>query len=283
MPWVAAAAVVGGAISAEGSKSAANAQAKGAARSLTGQQVADNQLRYQQMPWMNAGESALNQLQYLTGTARAPVAPNMEDFAVHSSVSGQDYFDKAGYDDAMSKYQQQVANYKPGLDASDPNSLLHRFDANDLNANLAPNWQFALQQGQGATQNLANLSGGLLSGNTMKGIQDYTIGKSGDLYQQAYNNYTQNQSNIFNRLSTIAGYGQTANQQAIQSTVPLAQSIGQTQQSLGASQAAGIVGQSNAISGGLSNAGGWYGLNNLINRPQSNTETQNVYGSLWGD
>lgn len=151
------------------------------------------------------------------------------------------------------------------LDASDPNSYMHRFGANDLNANLAPNWQFALQQGQGAVQNMANQSGGLLSGNTLKGIADYTVNKSGDLYQNAFQNYTANQTNIFNRLASIAQLGQTANQATGTAATAAGGQMGQSIQNAGAAQAAGIVGGANAISGGANNAGSWYAINNMIN------------------
>lgn len=151
------------------------------------------------------------------------------------------------------------------LNADDPNSFMHKFGAEDLNSNLAPNWQFAMDQGQGAARNAMNASGGMMSGNTLKGLQDYTIGKSGDLYQQAFQNFTGNQTNIFNRLATIAGIGQTANQTTANAGMNAAGNIGNSIQNMGAAQAAGQVGQANAISGALNNAGSWYGASRFLN------------------
>lgn len=153
------------------------------------------------------------------------------------------------------------------LNQNDPDSFMHRFGASDLNENLAPNWQFALQQGQGAIQNMASSGGGLLSGNALKGISDYTINKSGDLYQQALQNYTGNQTNIFNRLSSIAGLGQTANQATGNAAMTAAGNMGNSMMAAGQAQASGLVGGANALAGGLNNAASWYGINNMIKSP----------------
>ncbi len=155
----------------------------------------------------------------------------------------------------------------------------HQFGANDLNANLAPNWAFSLQQGINAGKNAGNLQTGLISGNTMKGLADYTLAKSGDLYQQAYNNYTANQSNIFNRLSTLAGLGSAANQQSSGLAGSLAPSMGQAAGNIGAAQAAGTVGQASALSGAANIALVWYQLSNL-NRPASNSSNYNASGQF---
>ena len=137
----------------------------------------------------------------------------------------------------------------------------HTFDASDLNANLAPNYAFQLQQGQAAQQNQAGVSGGLVGGNAMKGLEDYTQGTAAGAYQQAYNNYNTNQSNIFNRLASIAGLGQTATQ----ATDTAGQNAAQASGSLGvygaASQAAGITGAANSLTNGVGNYLGWNYLN----------------------
>lgn len=140
----------------------------------------------------------------------------------------------------------------------------HQFNAGDLNANMAPNWKFALDQGIGATKNAANLQTGVLSGNALKGIADYTLNKSGDLYQQAFNNYSQNQSNIYNRLSNLAGLGGQAAQTNATAGTAAAQAAGNFGTQAGAAQAAGTVGMANNLSGGLTNAASWYALPNIL-------------------
>lgn len=141
----------------------------------------------------------------------------------------------------------------------------HQFNAADLNANMAPNYAFVLDQGQRAAKNAGNLQTGLISGNTMKGLEDYTQGLAGNQYQQAFNNFTANQSNIFNRLATIAGFGTGANSVTANAGSNAAANIGSAQLAGGAAQAAGTVGQANALSGGLNNAASWYTLGNVMN------------------
>jgi hypothetical protein len=146
---------------------------------------------------------------------------------------------------------------------SDPNSLTHRFNTSDLNANLAPNYAFMLTQGQDAINNQNSVSNGLVSGNALKGLEDYTQNTAQSAYQQAFNNYNAQQTNIFNRLSNIAGLGQTANQTTANAGTTAAGNAGSAQMAAGAAQAAGTVGSANALTGGLSNVGNYYMLNNL--------------------
>jgi hypothetical protein len=137
----------------------------------------------------------------------------------------------------------------------------HQFDANDLNANLAPNYAFSLDQGQRANQNAAGVSGGLVGGNALQGLDKWTQDYAQGAYQQAYNNYTSNQTNIFNRLSNIAGLGQTANQANTVSANSNVAGANNYLTSGAAANAAGVVGGVNATNNGLNNYLGWQYLN----------------------
>lgn len=153
----------------------------------------------------------------------------------------------------------------------------HQFNANDLNSYLAPNYGFMLNQGLGAVKNAGNLQTGLLSGNVLKGINDYAQNYAGNAYQNAFSNYTTNQQNIFNRLSTIAGFGTSANQ----TVAPVASNTGlgvaNTLGAAGQARASGTVGAANAISGGINNAASWYALSNIMN-PGGNVTIGNPGG-----
>lgn len=139
----------------------------------------------------------------------------------------------------------------------------HQFDINDLNANLAPNYKFMLDQGIGAVTNSAASRGGLVGGNALKGINDYAQNYAQNAYQQAFNNYTANQTNIYNRLSNIAGLGQTAANNDSTGGSTYARGISDTQVGAGTARAAGLVGSANAWSTGLNNGAAWlnYGAN----------------------
>jgi len=150
---------------------------------------------------------------------------------------------------------QMSLNTQPG------GYFTHQFDANDLNANMAPNYAFQLGQGQQALNNQASVGGSMLGGNAMTAMQKYTQDTAAGAYQQAYQNYTANQTNIFNRLSAIAGLGQTANQATAQYGAMNNQIGTGYSTSAAAANAAGIVGTANAANNGLNNYLGWNYLN----------------------
>lgn len=296
MSWVGVAVAGSAIIGGVASNSAAKKQASAANQATDVQKQMFDITNQNQAPYREAGYGALNKLQTYLGTLQAPKAPTREDFTTINgkTTSATDFadpvgqklgvnfasqalgfgkksqnndpvFNQAGFNAATTKYQNDLAQYQQDIQSPEYGSFTHQFNANDLNSNLAPNWQFALEQGQGANRNMANASGGMLSGNTLKGIADYTLNKSGDLYQQAFQNYTANQTNIFNRLSNIAGLGQTANQATGSAATAAAGQMGQSIQNAGAAQAAGIVGGANAVTGGINNAGSWYAINNMVN------------------
>jgi hypothetical protein len=306
LQWMAAAAasVAGALISSNAAGSAADTQANAANRATDQQLQMFNTINQQQAPYRQAGYNALNMLSGglgmggTAGTAAGAVnaaypsvpmptpqqftraaAPfsvpqdafgDTQTFNPNFSAGG---FDAAGYKAALDNWNATNAAPLQGAPAGSggvPSGYFaHQFNAGDLNANLAPNWAFGLQQGQGAAANALNLTGGI-GGNFGKGLVDYTLAKSGDLYQNAYNNYTANQTNIFNRLSNIAGLGQTANANVGNAGTTISGNVANSQMAAGTAAAGGIVGGANALSGGLNNASSWYQLNNMMN-PASNS------------
>ena len=297
-------------ISSDASKSAAGSQS-GAANQATAvqqQMAADAQKRA--APYQQTGYQSLSSLARGVG-GQAPVLPfspdpntdaatalfnrdtinsrgfalrpdELQDESIKSSIRKiQDTFSpgSASYNPDNQKFAQEFQAKQPsqqaggaaGPDDVQSGQFTHQFNAGDLNSNLAPNWKFALEQGQGAAANALNLSGGT-GGNFAKGLVDYTLNNSGDLYQNAFANYSANQTNIFNRLASIAGIGQTANAQSGQVAVGLAPGISSSIQGAGAAQAAGTVGQANAISGGINNAASWYGVSQIA-KPQSGSNS----------
>lgn len=169
---------------------------------------------------------------------------------------------KAGYQNYLNKFNQDNPQVRSSVGHGVPGvgygSLVHQFNADDLKTNLSPSYKFMLDQGKGALQNSQAAQGSLVSGNGMKGIVDYAENYASTGYQQAYSNYTNNQNNIFTRLSNIAGMGQTANQTTAQTSASFAPGIASTIQGAGQARASGIVGASNNMSNGINNAFSWY-------------------------
>jgi len=158
---------------------------------------------------------------------QATAANNVND------VLGGFYNQYAG---AQNPYQNLGTGAVQTIEAQAP-FFTHQFNAQDLQAGLAPNYDFMLQQGQGANRNLANVGGGLLSGNTLQGLNKYTQDYAGNAYQQAFNNYQTQRQNIYGNLSNAAGMGQTSLGQLGQVGSNLAQTYGNVTTGLAASQA----------------------------------------------
>jgi hypothetical protein len=200
------------------------------ATALQGQMF--NQINQQQAPYRSAGYNALNQLGGLgTGT-----------------------------------YQMYDAAGNPTTQGTGTGYLTKQFGPADLAAGLAPNYDFMLQQGQMANQRAANVGGGALGGNALQGLNKYTQDYAGNAYQNAFQNFQNQRTNIYNTLAGIAGIGQTgqtATNQAAQNAT-----TAQTQLGVGsaAAQAAGQVGTAGSYGNALGQLGSGLTLASLLNQ-----------------
>ena len=125
------------------------------------------------------------------------------------------------------------------------------FSYNDLYAD--PSYQFRLNQGMQAVQRSAAAKGGLLSGGALKGLSDYAQNSASQEYNNAYGRWNNDNTNTFNRLSSVAGLGQTANQATAQNGQAATGNITNLVTQGANAQAAGTVGSANDISGSLNN------------------------------
>lgn len=132
-------------------------------------------------------------------------------------------------------------------------SLSTPFTLADLQTD--PGYQFDLQQGNQAVQRAAAAQGTLNSGGTLKSISNYTTGLASNEVQNAYNRYTGTQTQQYNQLAGLVNQGIGATNTVNAATTNQANQVsGFTQNDVigaGAAGAAGTIGQSNAIGGGL--------------------------------
>lgn len=227
MSWIAAAVVGGAAIGLIGSSMTANAAESGAEKqyqaTTQGQQqqlAMFNKLNEQNLPYRSAGYGALNTLQ--------------------SMMPGQ--------------YQKYDLTGQPvGEPLTGTGELTRMFTNKDLNANLAPNYEFMRNQGLGAVRQNINVGGGGSNANmaATKFAEDYAKGA----YQDALNNWRLQQGDIYNRLSGIAGIGQASQQQSNALGTNAATQISQLGVSGANALAAGGMGAANAWGSGISNVG----------------------------
>jgi len=203
----------------------------------------------------NASKSAANTIANATTAGQQQMQGNLQALSPnYTSYLQTGETGLANLNAAMPGLTQAPQQYKP-------------FTAQDLNANLAPNYQFMLNQGLGAQSQAMNVGGGGSNINTAntKFAEDY----ASNAYQNALNNYmTQqqqgfnqqqtSQSNIFNRLASVAQIGQNAVSGLSNLATGTATNVAQLGVGGAQATAAGITGSANAISSGIQGAGQAY-------------------------
>ena len=212
MSFVAAAiigggAVLGGLLSGNAAKSAAQTQANAANNAINTQQQMYGQNAGYLSPWITQGQGASNQLNYLMG-----IGPQTG----------------TGLNTSQGAY----------------GSLATPFS--QTNWQVDPGYAFRLQQGQQALERSAAARGMTLSGAQAKALQGYGQGMASQEYQNAYNRYNTDQGNLYNRLSGISGTGLQAGSALAGVGTNVANQIANTQLGAGNALAAGQVGAANA-------------------------------------
>jgi hypothetical protein len=262
MPFGIVASIVGSSIlGAVTSSNAAGSQAQSAQNATNSQVGMFNQVMGNLSPYMAEGTGALGALNYGLGIG----SPYATVGAANAAGAGPT--------------ARSTGPGGPGLNPANPaigagtasggtpgayGWLMHPFGAQDLSANLAPNYNFQLGQGLGAVNNEAAATG--MSGNAVTGAQSFAQNYAGNAYQQAFQNYTTNQQNIYGRLGNLAQLGEQASTGGASGAPLFASGISQTIQGLGQANAAGQVGVANALSGGANNFASLSFLGNLLNQ-----------------
>ena len=203
--------MVGGSVNqANAARTAAGAQQAAASEATGLQRDIFNTINTQQAPYRGAGYGALNTLQ--------------------SMLPGQ--------------YQQYDAQGNPTTMATGSGQLTRMFTNADLNANLAPNYEFMRQQGLGAVRQTANVGGG--GSNVLKSGITFAENYAKNAYQDALTNWRAQQGDIYNRLAGIAGIGQTGQSQTNAAGTNFANAAGQLGIGSATAYGAGQVGSANA-------------------------------------
>jgi hypothetical protein len=136
------------------------------------------------------------------------------------------------------------------------------FTSADLIKNLDPSYQFMLQQGLGATGQAMNVGGGGSNVDLARQRFAQEYAKTGA--QQAFTNYQNQQSNIYNRLASLAGIGQTAQSQTNTLGSNTANALSQLGIGGASALGAGQVGAANAMAGAYGGIGNALTLSSLL-------------------
>ena len=242
MTWVATAIVGGALIGGYASNRAANTQAQAAQQGIQAQEDALNRQISLNEPFRQAGIASQNRLMTLLGI-NSPTAP---------------------------------AGGTPSEFVTNPNSPDFGKYARDFSTadfQVDPGYAFRLSEGMKALDRTAAARGGLLSGATLKGAEQYNQGLASQEYQNAYNRYNTNRANQLNPLmgyATGPGLSSTSADTSAVGNFGNAAAAGYTG---GANaRASGYVGGTNALTSALGTGLNYMQNQALINRlPSSNS------------
>lgn len=163
------------------------------------------------MPWISAAIAVTGSL--IGGSQQSRAAERAADTTAAATrdatalqrqmyqegVQRQQPFYQAGVN-ALPQYVQGI---QPG------GELVRGFTANDFQKYQDPGYGFRLKEGMKALQGSAAARGGLLSGNTLRGLTDYGQQAASQEFGNAYNRFIGEQATRRNALAGLAGQGQT--------------------------------------------------------------------------
>ena len=201
--------------------------------------------------WALAGSAVLGYLGSQNQADAASNAANLQYQGTQEAARQQrEMFD------ILNKQQEPYRNAGYGA-LNKINEMLPQFTRQftpaDLTANLAPNYEFMRQQGLGATAQGANVASPGSNVDLAKTIFAENYAKGG--YQDALTNWRNQQTDIFNRLSGIAGIGQTSQGQAQNLGSATSTNLANLATGGANALAGGQIGAANAYAGGLQNVG----------------------------
>lgn len=206
------------------------------------------------MPWGVAAAAVIGGISSANATGAQTDAANKNN-ALQQEIFQQTTKNEAPYLQSGNnglKSLMEALGLAPGATGGIPHgSLTAPFTAAKYHE--SPGYKFQLQQGEDAVLNNASSLGGVNSGNTLKALTQYGQGVANQDYQQAYNNYTSNQNNIFQRLFSLVGTGQNAAAAQGGFGADFANAVSGNNNAIGNATAAGSVAQGNNLSNFLNN------------------------------
>lgn len=134
-----------------------------------------------------------------------------------------------------------------------------------------PGYEFRRTEGQRGVEASASARGGLLSGGTLKALDRYNQDYASGEYGKAFDRYQTDLTGRFNRLSSLAGTGQTATNQTVNAGTDLtnqlqagANNISNNIAAAGNARSSGYVAAGNAVGNAAGNIGQYYALKSFL-------------------
>lgn len=149
-----------------------------------------------------------------------------------------------------------------------------------------PGYQFRLGEGLKAMSRQAGARGGLISGQTMKGLEDYRQASASQEYGNAFNRYQTNRANQLQPLGSLMSSGQAAAAGQAAQAGQYGANVGNLMGQAGQSIAAGQMGAANTMGNALASMGSMYQQQQQQNQNQANFNSlfgSRVGGGVGGD
>jgi hypothetical protein len=290
MPWMAPAAIAGsnivaGAMGADAAGKASDAQQKASQASIAEQRRQYDLARSDNAPFRTTGVAGNARLAQLLGISPATTKLQYNgqtydnadalrgvlraDYVNQLAAQGRgpDQISEGAIDDVVSRATPVFSDAgSPG--APDTSPLLRRFTADDLNADpvYQSGLKFGLDEGAKGINARAMQAGGYDSGATLKALTRFGTDYGSTKANESYNRFTNDQNNVFNRLSGVSGSGQVATNTVTAAGTNAANNVSGSIDAAGNARAAGIVGGANAWGGALT--GGVNAVNSYQNNKQ---------------
>jgi hypothetical protein len=143
-----------------------------------------------------------------------------------------------------------------------------------------PGYQFRLGEGLKAMSRQAGARGGLISGQTMKGLEDYRQASASQEYGNAFNRYQTNRANQLQPLGSLMSSGQAAAAGQAAQAGQYGTNVGNLMGQAGQAMAAGQMGSANTMGNALASMGSMYQQQQQQNQNQANFNT--LFGNRGG-
>ena len=163
----------------------------------------------------------------------------------------------------LAPYREQGYTALKDIEGMKP-FLTSQFGPDQFAQYLDPSMAFRQRLGTQATERMANVGGGAISGNTLRSLTDYGQGLASTEYANAFGRFQTDRTNIYNTLANIAGMGQGAVNTGVNAGQNFAGQMTGLTTGAAAAQAAGTVGAANAFSGAAGNVGNMAFLSSLM-------------------
>lgn len=257
----------GSVVQASSARRAANAQTSAAREQLDVQERMYQQTRDDLSPFREVGIPAANALNYYLGLGPRPadVGGNqltVEEFTEQQQAGGIPLGPAGGASFGGAGGNGSLTRFRVGENIFDTREAAQQYaTANSTQGTPfvgfqeTPGFQFAMDQGRRAVDASAASRGGLRSGATIQAQTDRGVGMA----NQEFGNY-------LSRLSGVISGGQNAAAQQANVNTNTANSMGNALGAMGNAQAAGAIGQGNAINSGINNGISLFQYQNMLNR-----------------